>query len=95
MPYFRCFIRGENIAWPDGDSWQLMGCYTTRWVQALNPQRAELKAVSTLRHEPEFQRPEGYNGGPPAKVFVEKFEQVSNLPVKRGRGATWFSMEDQ
>jgi hypothetical protein len=94
MPYYRCLIRGENFAWPNGGDWDLMGFYTTRWVQALNPAAAETKAVEALSKEPEFKKPEGYCSGPPARVCVEEIDNVKRLPLMRGRGATWFAMED-
>ena len=94
MPFYRCFIRGENFASKKDSGWDLMGFYTTRWVQASNPPAAEQRAVAQLRQEPEFQRPEGYFGGPPAKVFVEEITHVKALPLKRGNGATWFAMDE-
>ena len=95
MPFYRCLIRGENFAWKTDAGWELMGFYTTRWVQALHPAAAEQRVVARLREEPKFQRPDGYAGGPPAKVFVEEVAKVKALPRGRGSGAAWFAMDEQ
>jgi hypothetical protein len=88
MPFYRCVVRGENFAWKKGSGWELMGFYTTRFVQALNPAAAERRVVAWLRTEPPFQRPDGYAGAPPATVYVEEIEKIGKLPLRRGGGAT-------
>jgi hypothetical protein len=95
MPFYRCLIRGENFAWKTDSGWELMGFYTTRWVQASHAPAAEQHVVTRLREEPEFQRPDGYVGGPPTKVFIEEIAKVRSLPLRRGSGATWFVMDEQ
>lgn len=91
MPFYRCFIRGENFPGECIGSTGIVGFYTTRWVQAVSPAKAELEAVAALRKDPSFALPEGFDKPVSSRVFVEKIVQIRKLPRMRGRGATWFS----
>ena len=91
MPFYRCFIRGENFPGECIGSTGLYGFYTTRWVQAVSPAKAELEAVAALREDPSFALPEGVPASGKARVFVEEIVQIRKLPRMRGRGATWFT----
>ncbi len=94
MATYRCLVRGENFARRNHAGRELVGFYTTRWVEAVNPEEAEYLTVARLRKEPDFQQPEGYAPNAPAKVFIEEIEPVDALPTVQG-GATWFRMDEQ
>jgi hypothetical protein len=95
MPAWKCFIRGTGF--PVGPSGTHYGFYTTRWVQALTPRQAEMKALAVLRKDPSFVRPKRrfpWSRKPDlstARVHFEKITRVASLPRKRRVGAAWFS----
>jgi hypothetical protein len=91
VPFYRCFIRGEDFPGECIGSTGLYGFYTTRWVQAVSTAKAELEAVAALRKDPNFALPEGFTKPVSARVFVEEIVQIRKLPRMRGRGATWFT----
>jgi hypothetical protein len=95
MPYYRCFVRGEHIPGEVIGSTGLYGFYTTRWVQALNRKRAELRAVNAVRRDPRMALPEGVPTSPHARLYVEEIDQIVRLPRFRGGGATWFAEDEE
>jgi hypothetical protein len=94
VPFYRCFVRGEHFPGQLIGADDSYGFYTTRWVQALNRKRAELRAVEAIRRDPSFALPDGAPEPADARVYVEKIEQVARLPRFRGGGATWFSEKE-
>jgi hypothetical protein len=51
MKKYRVFIRGENFIVRGDDQDQKMGFYTTVYVEALDEQSAEFKAMELLRSD--------------------------------------------
>ena len=98
MPAWKCFIRGTGF--PVGPSGSPFGFYTTRSVQALNPRKAEMKALALLRKDPSFVRPKRrfpWSRQPDlttARVHFEEINRVARLPRMRGLGAVWFSEDE-
>ncbi len=93
MPIWQCLIRGENF-FPEEQLQQRMGFYTTRWVQALDSGKAELKVVEMLRAESTLQRPDWHDGcEPKSKIFVEEISICEGQP-QRNQGFVWFAEED-
>ena len=95
MPFYRCLLRGEHIPGEVIGSAGLYGFYTTRWVQALNPRRAELRAVEAVRRDPKMAVPDGVPRSPDARVHVEEIERIPRLPRFRGGGAIWFAEDGE
>jgi hypothetical protein len=90
MPWFKCFIEGENFpgALIGGD--QPVGFYATRWVEAPSPDEAEVVALDALRREPVFdipveQRPKD------ARVYFTEIVETQG-PEGPNSGATWYVM---
>ena len=77
-----------------GEKFQLMGFYTTKWVEAETAEAAEPIALEMLRDELRFSE-EDRRRAPDAKVY---FEEVVEMPAETPRvpnaGATWFPMEE-
>ena len=94
MPLYRCFIRGENFPMMRDGEFQLMGFYTTRWVEAPTPEAAETAGVDMLRAEYRFSDEEKQRA-PNARVYFEEVVEVpSDTPrIPPNGGATWFEME--
>jgi nitrogen regulatory protein PII len=87
MPFFQCRINGTGFPGRLIDEQGTVGFYTTRWVEAVDPQEAVEEVLEAIRREPAFQ----LGDGPPsdARIFVESIDQVRRLPHMLGRGATW------
>jgi hypothetical protein len=94
VPFYRCLVRGENFPGEIIGEAGIYGFYTTRWIQALNEKRAELRAVEALRRDPKLALPRDFPVPANSRVYVERIQQVSRLPRMRGGGATWFRQEE-
>src|SRR3546814_12937219 len=51
MPLFRCIICGENFPGTLLGQEELVGFYTTRFVEADSPEQAEIMAIELLRND--------------------------------------------
>jgi hypothetical protein len=91
LPFYRCFIRGENFPGECIGKTGPHGFYTTRWLEAVDENAAELCAVEMLRREECFAFPPDIPKPTETRVFVEEILQIKRLPRFRGGGATWFS----
>ncbi len=74
---------------------ELNGFYTTRWVQALNPKRAEYKAVALVKRQMVADVSEEALKKSDARMFVEEIEKVDHFPRFRGGGVVWYPMDDE
>jgi hypothetical protein len=90
MPWFKCFIEGENFPGALLDSDTPVGFYTTRWVEASSPDEAELIALNELRHEEVFQVAADQRSKD-AKVH---FTEIVEVSAREGpnTGAAWYVM---
>jgi hypothetical protein len=99
LPWYRCLARGENFPKANAETGALTryGFYTTRYVIANSPKEAEMKALALMRRETIFQLPAGCEKPEDAKVFFEEVQQVRRLlpGLSRGKGATWYTMDDE
>ena len=79
----------------DGER-SLHGFYTTRWVEAENPEQAEEIVVSMLRQEPILRKPDRHDGSEPAAtVYVEEIEAIEGEPDGPNQGFSFFPENDQ
>lgn len=93
MPVFRCFIRGENFPGSLAGVPELIGFYTTRYVEAPSPSEAELIALDLLRAEPEFELVRPEDRMEDTQVYFEQVEEVpTELGRSPGKGFTFFPM---
>ena len=93
MPWFKCFMEGENFPAAFGSNGKsLMGFYATRWVEASDANSAEFAAVHLLRAEyRHVPPPETWT--PDAKVFVTEITEVAGCEGVNS-GATWYEMDE-
>lgn len=95
MPWFRCFVRGENFAVVMDGRQELLGFYVTRFVEADNPEGAEAEAVAVLKADPRLAPPPGHTPTGRARVF---FEQITEVPAAdvpaRPPGFTFYATDD-
>jgi hypothetical protein len=73
---------------------QLMGFYTTRWVEAETVEVAEQGALEAVRDEFRFSE-EDRRKAPDAVMYFEEIVEVEpDTPRVPNKGATWFPMEE-
>src|SRR3546814_4101780 len=70
MPLFRCIICGENFPGTLLGQEELVGFYTTRFVEADSPEQAEIMAIELLRNDPSLDVSSEHRTQS-AKVFFE------------------------
>ena len=76
MKTFRVFLRGENFLLTFDGRQTRLGFYTTRFVQANNPEGAELIAVDLLRNDKTLRGVANLRSDPPM-VFADKSDEVA------------------
>ena len=93
MKWYRCFIEGENFPGVLANTEELIGFYTTRFVEASTPEEAEMTALANLKNEESLQLPEGIAPPKNAKVHFEEIEEVSQSDVPEiNAGFTFYVM---
>src|SRR3546814_18078626 len=75
MPLFRCIICGENFPGTLLGQEELVGFYTTRFVEADSPEQAEIMAIELLRNDPSLDVSSEHRTQS-AKVFFEDIDEV-------------------
>src|SRR3546814_7547538 len=75
MPLFRCIICGENFPGTLLGQEELVGFYTTRFVEADSPEQAEIMAIELLRNDPSLDVSSEHRTQR-AKVFFEDIDEV-------------------
>ena len=94
MPWFRCFIRGENFPDPLAPQDVLAGFYVTRFVKARNAAEAETRALEVLRADPRLAPPAGYQPKGIARVHFEEIEAITRAEVPDPQpGFAWYPMD--
>lgn len=95
MPWFRCFVRGENFPGELIGEKGLVGFYLTRFVEAADAPDAEAVALNELKADPRLAPPPGYTPTGQARVFFEEIEEVSPERVPSAPpGITWHPMDE-
>ena len=92
MPWYRCSLHGENF--PIGKALigkRLMGFYTTRWVEAADPETAELACLELLRSDPGLAHARGGRIAP--MVYLEEIVELDEPPENPpGSGFSFYRM---
>lgn len=91
MPWFRCFIEGENFPGVLIGDQGLFGFYTTRWVEASDAEAAELIALDALRSDPKLQL-ESKDLRTDARVYFDEIVEVDG-PGGPNTGFVWYPMD--
>ena len=95
MNWYRCLIRGENFPGALVGEDHPVGFYTTRYVQELTPEAAELKALSLLKQHTSLQPPDGIAKPKAAKVYFEEIVEVAADEVPdEDKGLSFYPMEE-
>ncbi|OQW61420.1 MAG: hypothetical protein A4S17_09565 [Proteobacteria bacterium HN_bin10] len=92
MPWFRLFALGEDFPVIIDGNVEIVGFYTTRYVEAASASEAEAIASDLLFEDEDLQPPPGYEDIQPRLVF-EEIEQVAE-PIDIDDNFSFFPMDE-
>jgi hypothetical protein len=92
MPWFRLFALGEDFPVIIDGNVEIVGFYTTRYVEAASASEAEAIASDLLFEDEDLQPPPGYEDIQPRLVF-EEVEQVAE-PIDIDDNFSFFPMDE-
>jgi hypothetical protein len=92
VPWFRLFACGEDFPVVIDGAVEVVGFYTTRYVEAASASEAETIASEMLFEDPDLETPPGYDDIQP-RIMFEEVEQVA-APVDINDGFSFFPMEE-
>jgi len=92
MAWFRLFACGEDFPVILDGRVEIVGFYTTRYVEAATASEAEAIASQLLFDDIDLETPPGYEDYQPRLVF-EEVEQVAE-PLDINDGFAFFPMEE-
>ena len=93
MAWFRLFACGEDFPVILDGNVELVGFYTTRYIEAETASEAEAIASEQLFEDEDLQPPPGYEDYRPRIVF-EEVEQVAE-PFDINDGFMFFPMDEE
>jgi hypothetical protein len=93
MAWFRLFACGEDFPVILDGNVEIVGFYTTRYVEAETAGEAEAIASKLLFDDEDLQPPPGYEQYQPRLVF-EEVEQVAE-PIDIDDNFSFFPMDDE
>jgi hypothetical protein len=94
MAWFRLFACGENFPVDIDGNVEIVGFYTTRYVEAETASQAEAIASEMLFEDPDLETPPGYQDlEQQASIRFEEVEQVAE-PIDINDGFSFFPMEE-
>ena len=84
-------MRGENFLTGQSTQGNLLGFYTTRWIEASNRDAAETACASLLKADPDLVR--GFTPNSKAMIYFEEIEELAAPQIEPPGGFTFFEME--
>ena len=93
MPWFKCSIAGENFPGALIGETNLIGFFTTRFVEANSSDEAESLALGMLKTDSSLALPALAEKPIGARVYFESIDQVPSDMVGANTGFTFFPME--
>ncbi len=93
MPKYRLLIRGENFLMNLDGKAQRLGFYTTVFLEAAKPDKAEYAAMDFLRNDRWVKQALLNDRGNPPMMYHEEIEELRTFRGRRPprTGFTWFS----
>ena len=93
MKRYRVLLNGTNFLLAVNGVAQRHGFYTTRWVEAADPDAAELAAVDVLRSEGDLRSRVLNHEDDWPSLYVEEIEEVEQL--EPAAGFSFYLEEDE
>lgn len=79
MKKYRVFVRGENFLMNVDSVNQMLGFYTTRFVEAEDEQAAEYAVMDSLRSDPKLVGSVLNEDTDPPMMFAEEIEELESF----------------
>ena len=95
MKKFRVLVRGENFLLESEGAVKRFGFYTTRFVEALDKDEAERRAVESLRQEDRLRGGVLNDQSDPPMLFAEEIDEISSFEAIEDRSPGLAFYEDQ
>lgn len=95
MKKFRVLVRGENFLLKSEGAVKRFGFYTTRFVEALDKDEAERRAVESLRQENRLREGVLNDHSDPPMLFAEEIDEISSFDAVEDRSPGLAFYEDQ
>jgi hypothetical protein len=92
MPYFRCFVRGEDYPGQIIGLSDRVGFFVTRFVEAVDKLRAEQLVVEELEKNLKILLERMETGLGSARLYVEEVSEASSEEASNATGFTWYPM---
>jgi hypothetical protein len=92
MAWFRVFACGEDFPVVLNGQVEVVGFYTTRYVEADSASDAEAIASELLFEDPDLEAPTGYDDFQ-SRIIIEEVEQVA-APIDIDDNFSFFPMEE-
>src|SRR5690606_30146811 len=94
MPWFRLFACGEDFPVIIDNNVEIVGFYTTRYVEAPTQGEAEALCSELLFEDEDLQPPPGDWDDLQPRIVFEEVEQVAE-PLDINDGVSFFSMDEE
>jgi hypothetical protein len=93
LKWFKCLIAGENFPGELIGEKNLIGFYTTRFVQSEHPSEVENIVLGNLKNESSLKLPQGVKPNSKAKIYFEEISEVHEVEVPKVKsGFTFYVM---
>lgn len=97
MPYYKVLLDAQNFLVSLDEKEELMGFFTTKWVEAANEEEAELKAVDLIKNDKELvdivlNKKRGLEIAP--MIYLEEISEISQNEMQDIKGRTWYNMKE-
>src|SRR5262245_3088122 len=95
VPWFKCPVSGENFPGVLIGQQMPLGFYTTRFIEAIDADSAEVIALQSLRADPDLAPPRGFTATGQAKLYVQEIEEIGAHEVPAVQpGIVWYPMDN-
>ena len=79
MNKYQVYINGENFLMMNEGSKKTMGFYTTRWVEALSPKEAEIKAIELIKNDQDLKAATCNEKHDQPMLYVEEITEIESF----------------
>lgn len=76
MSWYKCSVVGEDFPGTILGKSQLIGFYTTRFVEAVSAEEAEMLTLNLLKEDPQLRLPKGIPKPTSARVTFEEIVEI-------------------
>lgn len=89
MKKYKVLMEGRNFLLLMDGKEQRVGFYTTRWVEAANPEEAELKAAAAIKADPRLKSSVKNPKNDPPMLHLTEMSEVEAIE-RPGAGFTFY-----